>query len=67
MLDRVIFIQMESSVAQNPNEIMYSGQTLINDDLEYMKSRGFEVVSITDYSHQAPPEANVLLYNKRFS
>lgn len=62
----IIFIQMESCVAKNENQIMYKNQTLIDDDIKFMKSLDFDVLNITDHSGGAPPEANILLYNKRF-
>jgi FkbM family methyltransferase len=62
----IMFIQMESCVAKNKNQIMYENQTTIDYDIEFMKSLDFEVLNIADHSGGAPPEANILLYNKRF-
>ena len=61
-----MFIQMESCVAKNENQIMYENQSTIDSDISYMNSLGFEVLSTTDYSSDAPPEADIIFYNKRF-
>jgi FkbM family methyltransferase len=63
-LNKIMFIQMESCVAKNQSEIMYENQSTIEYDVKYMKDCGFEVLNITDYSDSAPPEANIIFYNK---
>ncbi|NBV27436.1 FkbM family methyltransferase [bacterium] len=60
----IIFIQMETCVAKNENQIMYKNQTTIDHDIAYMKNLNFEVLDIEDYSQSAPPEANIIFYNK---
>lgn len=65
-LEKVMFVLMESCVAKQDSEIMYVNQTTINDDITYMKNAGFDILHIEDYSHDAPPEANILFYNTRF-
>jgi FkbM family methyltransferase len=65
-IQNVMFVQMESCVAKNKNQIMYENQSLIDYDISHMNSLGFEVLKTTDHSGSAPPEADIIFYNKRF-
>jgi FkbM family methyltransferase len=65
-LKSVIFVQIESSVANNPNELMYEGQSYLSDNLNFMKSMGFSLVQVIDHSSEAPPEADVIFINNLY-
>jgi len=65
-IQNVMFIQMESCVAKNENQIMYENQSTIDNDISYMESLGFELLHTIDYSTDAPPEADIIFYNKAF-
>lgn len=64
-LDRIMFIQLESSIAKKDSQIMYENQTTIAYDVDYMQKKGFEVLNIENFSSDSPPEANVIFYNKK--
>lgn len=65
-LKSVMFVQIESSVARNSEELMYVGQSYFVENTSYMKSLGFTLLQIDDHSSDAPPEADLIFINDLF-
>lgn len=65
LLERVRFIQIESVTSHDPQITLYEGQSIFEDDIVEMDRLGFDVVSMTDYSEYASPEADVVFRNRR--
>jgi FkbM family methyltransferase len=65
-IKNVLYIQMESSVAKKENQLMYAGQSTLNEDESYLEANGFKRVDLVDHSLYAPPEADVIYMNLFF-
>ncbi len=66
ILQSIEFIQLESCVAKREKQLMYIGQTVLDQDVEFLNSNGFQMIDMKDHSKSAPPEADIVFQNTRW-
>ncbi len=54
-LQKCLFVQIETCVAKSDDELMYKNQNTRDSDVEYMKSKGFELFDEWDHSANSCP------------
>ena len=64
-LKKTMFVQIETYVSTNKSVKLYQGQTHIDEDIDTMKSLGFELFGMVDYSSNSSPNADVVFINTR--
>lgn len=64
-LQKCLFVQIETCVAKSTEELMYKNQNTRDSDIEYMKSKGFELFEEWDHSADSCPEADLIFFNPR--
>lgn len=67
-LDKVKYIQIEAVSSHDKDVTLYKGQTIMEEDIEIMKSLGFVPIFIQDYAivTRASPEADIIFKNTKF-
>ncbi|MBV6513842.1 MAG: hypothetical protein FMNOHCHN_03398 [Ignavibacteriaceae bacterium] len=65
-LQKCLFVQIETCVAKSAEELMYKNQNTRDSDIEYMKSKGFELFDEWDHSAASCPEADLIFFNPCF-
>ena len=63
-LSKTMFIMIESVTRNNPDAVLYEGQTVLEDDIVSMKEMGFELFYMHDHTEYASPDADVVFINK---
>lgn len=64
-LKKCLFVQMETCVATQDDNMMYENQNTRAADISFMESQGFELVKEMDHSSVSCPEADLIFYNTR--
>lgn len=67
-LKKTWFVQLECVTSKNPDIVMYAGQGLMEQNVSDMEKLGFGIYDYINYgaNRNAPPEADVVFYNKSF-
>ncbi len=64
--EKLVFVQIESVSTHDKDNTLYHKQSIMEDDISYMNSIGFDLFDIEDFSGDGSPEANLIFKNRTY-